>query len=971
MNNITKNIYNLLILLNRYKMGYIMEKKYEELYDQYSTLKKENEKLKNRITLLEKHLYDNNLSNLIDTTNLFLTKYKQKDNESSISMNSSVDIKIDLFMSLFKGRYDVCAKKWNNKKGYSPFCLNDFKLGICNKPKVKCINCSNSNFFPLDEERIKNHLLGNYILGLYPITKDDTCYLTAVDFDGITWKDDVQALLETCKKNDFRCYIERSQSGNGAHVWFFFNQEIKASLAREFVVTLISMTMELTKNIKFDSFDRLFPNQDFLQKDGFGNLISLPLQKKSRNDSNTVFIDENFNEITDQWAYLSKVKKIAVDEVQKFLGNKRFRTTNDVKNIIYKKNELFINTTDFENSLKLIKDKGIIISKEYLSSKALLLLRRLASYNNPEFFEKQAMRISTYGTPRITVVYDESEENIMLPRGVENELVTLLNKNNINYKLIDNRFKGRELNIKFNGNLDDKQELAFQELVKFDDGVLSAHTGFGKTVLAANIIATKKQSTLILVHTKELAKQWKERLDEFLIINEEVINKKKNVSLIGMLGGGKNSLNGIVDIALMQSMFDREKEVKSFISQYGLVIIDECHHISAANFSRIAKNISSKYLYGLSATPIRKDGHHPIIFMSCGPIRYKTNSKTDALLRDFEHFIIPRFTNIRMPTFKENNKWHISEIYEHICQSNYRNNLIVSDIIDAVNSGRNPLVLTERSSQVDKLVKLLENVDFKVLVLTGKLKNKERNECLQTINELKVNEKFVIIATGKLIGEGFDLSRLDTLFMAMPIAWKGTITQYAGRLHRSYIGKKEVLIYDYVDIYVPTLERMYHKRVKAYKSIGYQLKSDISNNQLESHIFDEDNYFNSFLNDINISNNNILISINNIQKSKINDFQNILIEKFRSGVRIVLCLKLINEYPDKYKNYMIEFIRNMEFEGIKTIQIQNNYLNFSIIDNRIIWYGNIDIFGYNFKDRSIIRINDEALANEFIGIVNR
>ena len=469
---------------------------------------------------------------------------------------------------------------------------------------------------------------------------------------------------------------------------------------------------------------------------------------------------------------------------------------------------------------------------------------------------------------------------------------------------------------------------------------------------------------------QELAAQWKERLEQFLEIDEVIEKRRKNSSIIGQLGGGKNTINGIIDIAIMQSMFEADKSIKHMINQYGLVLVDECHHISATNFSRILSATDAKYAYGLTATPIRKDGHHPIIFMHLGPIRYKVDAKQEAKKRDFEHFIVPRFTSTRMPLYKNQEEWHITEVYQLICESNYRNELIVSDVVHAIDSGRNPLILTERTSHIEKLVNLMSDKDFEVIVLSGGLKTSERKESLRKIRALEDKDRFVIIATGKLIGEGFDEARLDTLFMAMPIAWKGTIAQYAGRLHRNFEGKDEVLIYDYVDVHIPVLERMYHKRLTAYRSVGYSVRSNGTEHNIENGIYDEANYFEHVVNDIRDAEKNILISSPFLQKKKINGIKEVLIEKYKMGTRIVLCIKNLDEYAQKHRLYIEEFINEIEKEGIQVIQLPKNRYKFMIVDNKTVWYGGIDILGGSYDDNSLIRIEDEDLANELVGVIS-
>ncbi len=947
-----------------------MELNYVKLYEQFRLLEEENKHLKSEIMQLRAMLAVEQTEAYCSVDFNLIKETVPEQNSKSITQNSSSKDKIELFKSLFKGREDVCAKRWKNKPGYSPYCLNDFKPGICNKPKIKCIECNNSNFAPFDEEQIKNHLLGKYVLGLYPMTTNDNCFLLAMDFDESTWNKDVKIVSKVCNENNISAYAERSRSGNGCHLWFFFDKEIKASLARKFGTVILNLAMQECGDIKFDSYDRLFPCQDFLQKDGFGNLIALPLQKEAREQGNSVFIDENLQEIDDQWWYLSQIHRIQEEDVLRISKMQTLKVVSGEQKASDHENRVIsISQSDFPEVVLMNKGRGITISKSGLSPKALLSLRKLASYANPEFYEKQAMRQSTYGIPRVTVIYDEDEEDIVLPRGSEAELLRILDAANIKYSVSDKRYEGKSLQVEFSGQLSDRQDEAFHALNRYSEGVLSATTGFVKTVIGAKLIAEKNCPTLILVHTKELAIQWKERLEQFLQIDEVVEKRKKKTSIIGQLGGGKNTLNGIVDIAIMQSMFEQDKSVKKIINQYGLVLVDECHHISATNFSRIISASDAKFVYGLTATPIRKDGHHPIIFMYCGPIRYKVDAKQEAKRRNFEHYIIPRFTSARMPVFKKQDEWHITEVYKHICESNYRNELIVADVVEAINAGRNPLVLTERTSHIEHLVALMAEKNFEVIVLSGDLKTSERKESLRKIKALKDEDRFVIVATGKLIGEGFDEARLDTLFMAMPIAWKGTIAQYAGRLHRNFEGKEEVLIYDYVDVHIPVLERMYHKRLTAYRSVGYSIKNDNSEFAAESGIYDEANYFEYVIQDIKGAEKNILISSPFLQRKKVNEIREILIEKYRAGTRITLCIKILEEYSDKHRPYISDFINELERQGINVIQLSNNHLKFMVIDNTIVWYGGIDVLGGSYNDNSLIRIQNEALANELIGAI--
>jgi len=456
-------------------------------------------------------------------------------------------------------------------------------------------------------------------------------------------------------------------------------------------------------------------------------------------------------------------------------------------------------------------------------------LKRLAAFSNPEFYKAQAMRMPTGQLPRIISCSEEIAEYLAIPRGCEADLNVISEKLGLAIDCIDKTNHGKKIDVEFTGALRDEQSLAIGKLLEFDTGVLCGTTAFGKTVVAIRLIAERKVNTLILVDKVSLVSQWEKRLREFLSINETLpdanINgvkkrgRKKVKTIIGQLGAGKDNLSGIIDIAVMQSL-NRKGVVKECVKDYGMIIVDECHHVSAFSFEKVLKSVNAKYVYGLTATPSRKDGHHPIIFMQCGPIRYRDDAKKQAEQRPFEHFVIPRFTTLRVPLDKDEKNVSIQELYAEIVDCEMRNQLIIDDVVKNYESGRNSVVLTERTAHVELLAKRLSRRIPEVISLTGGKGTKESREILQRITDTPADKQLTLVATGKYIGEGFDEPRLDTLFLTMPISWKGTLQQYAGRLHRLFENKKEVQIYDYVDIHVSKLERMYHKRLNGYASIG-------------------------------------------------------------------------------------------------------------------------------------------------------
>lgn len=536
----------------------------------------------------------------------------------------------------------------------------------------------------------------------------------------------------------------------------------------------------------------------------------------------------------DQWAFLSSLPKITPEQLkeclQKLCRNGDMGELADAteKQVPWRRKQSRQKLTrgDFPIQTTLAVSNLIYIEKKGFSQAALNTLKRLAAFPNPEFRSKQAMRISVYGIPRVLDCGYEDNDYIGLPRGCMEALLGLLDQHEVPVILEDHRVLGHSIDVEFNGMLRAEQEPAAQALLAADMGVLSATTAFGKTVIGAYLIGQRKVNTLILVQSSALLEQWKSSLAQFLNIHEVLPElppkrgRKKKRHLIGQIGSGKNTRSGIVDIAIMQSLFEgEEKTVKSFVAEYGMVIVDECHHVAAFTFERVLKAVEAKYVYGLSATPMRKDGHHPIIFMQCGPVRYLVDAKSQAEKRTFSHFVVPRFTRMRLPAANG-----IQDMYAGVVGNENRNELLVKDTLNLIQEGRTPILLTERKAHAVLLAGRLSDKVRNVFLLIGSERQKDKREKLTALQNVPDDENVVVVATGKYIGEGFDSPRLDTLLLAMPISWKGTLAQYAGRLHRNYEGKHEVRIYDYVDIHVPTLERMYHKRLKGYAELGYQVK---------------------------------------------------------------------------------------------------------------------------------------------------
>lgn len=953
---------------------------YDELYKKYIRLQKENEylrneniKLNNLVNMIQRNEFSNNIQEKLVQTIEKPTPIKNPI-EALVNNNSRPDDKIKLFNSLFRGRSDVYAKRWeksDGKGGYSPLCLNEWHKSLCNKPNIKCSVCSNKLYDKLDNDVINKHLRGEITVGIFPMLEDETCYFLAIDFDDGKWQEDILVIREICYDLGIPFAIERSRSGNGAHMWFFFEEKVAAYIARQFGSALLTYSMERRYQLSFSSYDRLFPNQDYMPKGGLGNLIALPLQKIPRQNNNSIFVDENFNGYKDQWAYLSSVKKITKGKLENYLlklsinGDLGYLNNNKNENEKpWKQNKIIeeIDKVDLPKNIELVKANMLYLKKEGLKNSVLNKIKRFAAFKNPDFYRNQAMRLSTYNKPRIISLSEDTKEYLALPRGCEGDILDFFKNQNIS--IIDERNNGLEINIAFNGTLRLEQEEVIKTLLKHENGVISATTAFGKTVIGANIIANKKINTLIIVHTTQLLEQWKKRLEEFLITDNtaDLAIKNKKANYIGQFSGGKNKLTNIIDIATMQSLC-RGDEVKEFVKNYGMIIVDECHHVSAFSLEQILRNVYAKYVYGLTATPIRKDGHEPIIFMQCGPLRYKVNPLEQAEKRPFNHYIIPRFTGFRMGNGERTS---INDVYSKIVSSQIRNDLIISDILKAFGEGRNSIVLTERTVHVEILSRELKKHLDNVIILTGNLSNKDKKGEIAKLRQIPKGENFVIVATGKLVGEGFDEPRLDTLFLAMPISWKGTLQQYSGRLHRIYEDKLEVQVYDYVDIHINVLEKMYQKRLRGYSDIGYKIKTNGSLNGKLDSIYNKDNYLLAYQNDIRLTKSQLIIASPYISKAGLNkhyhDFVNIISQK----VEVVIIMKPLEEIKDTLKQSLEMIIENLKENGIIVRFKSNLNINFSIIDKKTIWYGGINPLASNNSDDSLIRLDSYEIPKELL-----
>jgi superfamily II DNA or RNA helicase len=734
--------------------------------------------------------------------------------------------KIRLFRSLFRGRTDVFPKRWENAKqersGYAPACANEWVRGVCEKPKVRCGECPNQAFLAVEDRVIADHLGGKYTAGVYPLLRDDTCWLVALDFDEASWADDVAAFVETCRGHALAPAVERSRSGKGAHVWFFFAEPVVARDARDMASFLLTETMRLRRELKLESYDRLFPSQDTLPQGGFGNLIALPFQFHPRKLGHSMFVDSRFEALPwdEQWQFLAGIERLEGDRVRA-LAKEAVRTgrvlgvpqptpnDDEEDDSPWKPTPPATTATKLPFAVppevKAVLAQRLFLERADLPTPLVSRLRRIAAFQNPEFYKRQKLRLSTARTPRIIVCAEDLPKHIALPRACIDDVRTLLEFNDSRLVCDDQRNRGKPVAHTFRGTLVSEQETAVQAMLTHDLGVLVAPPGAGKTVMGASIVAARGTNTLVLVHRRPLLDQWANQLALFLGIDP---------NQIGRIGGGKTHPNGMLDVAMIQSLV-RNSEVSPAVGDYGQVIVDECHHVPAVSFERVLASARARFVVGLTATPRRRDGHHPIGAMQLGPVRHVINAKAQAAMRPFEHKLIVRETSFTIA--KETPS--IQTIYKALAGDRVRGELIARDVELALAEGRWPIVLTERKDHLELLCDLIRGISPEVVVLRGGPGSGARARAAATT--LSGTRSRVIVATGRYVGEGFDDPTLDTLFLAMPISWKGTLIQYAGRIQRLHPGKREVRIYDYVDRNVPMLDRMFRRRLAGYRSIGY------------------------------------------------------------------------------------------------------------------------------------------------------
>ena len=740
--------------------------------------------------------------------------------------------RIALFIRLFRCRDDVFPKMWENRKkgtsGYAPACKTEWVRGVCDKPRIKCSDCENRSFIPLDESVIRNHIEGAITVGTYTIRDDDACMFLAADFDKERWGVDVLTYKAAAKDMGLEVYVERSRSGIGGHAWIFFQEPIAARMARQLGTLILTRAMTLRHHIGFDSYDRFFPSQDTMPSGGFGNLIALPLQRIPRRSGNSVFVDDHLTPYPDQWEFLSRVRLLSGADVATILYNNApspiVRRKTDQTDPDLVEAEASIDTAEEKirgihpASISFLYSRHLEIAIQGLPSSLIAAFKRTATFANPKFFELQRMRFSTWNTPRYICSAELSDDadRMIVPRGLLSQCIELAGLAGANVELTDLRPDSKRMPIKFTGILLSPQTTALRALSSDESGVLVAPPGSGKTVIACALIAKRKVPTLILVHRKQLADQWKEQLLQFTDLEK---------NQIGTFDTTERRRKGLVDIGMLQTLA-RDHDPDRLLDGYGHIVIDECHHVPAVSFESVLKRIQARHFLGLTATPYRKDGLERIITMQCGPVLHTMEeTKAQSLI---SRQVILRETDFRM-SHETNVQPPIYEIWQALVTDTDRLRVVASDVVAALKERRFPLILSDRKDHLELLLAEITAMhdEKKVtgFLITSDTGKRLRNQIMQEVRAMRERGEFpFLLSTGSLIGEGFDLPELCTLVLAMPLSFKGRLVQYAGRLHRESTGKTDVRIYDYVDANLGLCIAMFRKRMATYRKMGYTVE---------------------------------------------------------------------------------------------------------------------------------------------------
>lgn len=694
---------------------------------------------------------------------------------------------INIFQSLFKGREDVFAVRWekSGKSGYMPayqFDSYHYRMHKMNGGTFQSFQ--QKSYLPLTENEIQKHLKGTQQIGIYPLLRDNTSWFIVADFDKENWQEEVVTFLKACRMKNIPVYLERSRSGNGGHAWIFFDKPYPTVRSRKVFISILEESGVFSLFDKSSSFDRLFPNQDFLSGKGLGNLIALPLFRPALEKGNSCFIQsETFEPFSDQWQFLNEVERVSTDLLDTFY--REIPTQN-----------LTI-SRDAHCKLTISLQQNIRIQREGLTTSVINFLKEGLNFVNSEFFVKKNSGKNTFGTERYFKLIEEMENEIVIPRGFIGKLLRFCKEQSIDYNFQDWRKDKETIHFLFNTILRNHQNNVLEAVAKKDFGVIVAPPGSGKTIVGLKIIAEKKQPALIVVHRKQLLDQWQERIQAFLGIPKHEI---------GIIGQGKSKIGEQITVATIQSL---PRQIEQVQSRFGTILIDECHHIPAETFRNAIGKLETRYLYGLTATPFRKYNDHKLIFAYLGDVISEVKSNE---IENFRHArVLVRNTHLDVPFNSKTDNFEIlSKILVHDSE---RNKLILNDISGEFSKGKRMAVITERKEHLDTLYLFLKQ-SYEVITLSGDDSESNRRSKWQTLQQGNFQ---VLITTGQYFGEGSDLSNIHSLFLAYPFSFKGKLIHYIGRVQRSEINPT---IYDYRDIKIDYLNKLFLKRNAYYRQIA-------------------------------------------------------------------------------------------------------------------------------------------------------
>lgn len=906
------------------------------------------------------------------------------------------------FYSYFWGRTDVYARRGKNG-GYFPQCSGRWNNSKCPKlsdSKAFCDeDCPYKAWRPLEPWMILQHLQGKKedctdVLGVYPLFPNHTCRFLVFDFDNHAkdsyknddantdelWKSEVDALRQICKMNHIDALTERSRSGRGAHIWIFFSSPVQASLARSFGFALLDRGAASINLPSFKYYDRMYPSQDVLSK--LGNLVALPLQGRALQKGNSAFIDEAWNAYPDQWEKLKSVRKLSAQEITEFIQtwNNTVSTENTQTEYAgknrqarpWKNDDRFYVEDAVGKTLHIVLDDGVYVDTLNLLPRLQNQIKGMATIDNPEFYRNKRAGRSNYYNLRTISLWREQNAYIKVPVGLLETIRSKCEQNDIVCDVLDKRSFGKPIRVNFKGQLREQQDYAAAKLEQFENGVLWAPTAFGKTVLAAYMVSRRKVSTLILLSSTDMIDQWIDEFKRFLDIDEKPpvyytktgIEKRRS-SVIGTLKGGSDKTTGIIDFALIGSAYHKGKFFEN-IDSYGMVLIDECHHIASAQGQALMQRIRAKYIYGLSATPNRSDKLDEIVYMLLGPVRHKYSAKEQADEQGLERYLIPRFTRVVNISGEQ---LDIHKADTLIAQSTVRNEQIVQDTKSAVSKGRTPVILTKLKKHAEILSNMLEGAADHIFLIYGDQTYKQNQEIKEEMMSVPDSETLILIGTGQKLGEGFNFPRIDTLMLAAPLKFEGRLIQYVGRLNRLYKGKKDSVVYDYVDPHIGFFDRQYKHRLTGYKKLGYKVLSEpISKLNRINAIFDGRDYSEVFERDLIEANTEIVIASPGLIRYKVERLISLVKSRQEEGVTVTVITLNPDSHDYQDAIEIMILIDEMQKNGIFVRLTDEESEHYAVIDRSLVWHGGMNLLGKADIWDNLMRIESAQAASELLEI---